>query len=292
MNNDVSFRRKTLDILEKYNFKFKKSLGQNFLTEPTIVRKIIDTAKISQDTGVIEIGPGIGALTQEIAKKAGKVVGIEIDQRLIPILEETLSDFSNVKIINADVLKVSLEEIIAKELQKFKEIKIIANLPYYVTSPIIIKILKERLKFESITIMVQKEVAERIAAVPGGKDYGSLTLFVEYFAVSKIAFHLPNSVFIPRPKVDSAILHLELRDNPPYYIKDEDFLFKLIRASFMHRRKTLFNNLLNNLINKNKKAELEDILNRAHIDPKRRAETLSLKDFIELSNLLIKIYNF
>lgn len=273
-------------ILEKHGFTFKKSLGQNFLIDSNILDKIVNKAGIDKQTGVIEIGPGIGALTQHLAKNAGKVVAVEIDKRLIPILDDTLSDYENVKIINKDVLKTSIKDIIADELTDYSKIKVVANLPYYVTSPIIIKLLQEGTNIDSITVMLQKEVAERISAKPGGKDYGSLTLLIEYYADANILFNVPNTVFVPRPNVDSTIIQLKLHEEPPIVVNDEEFLFRVIRASFAQRRKTLYNNLINNLLGKESKESLDEILVDLSIDPKRRAETLNIKEFGDLSNSL------
>lgn len=287
MTLNISNKSQTQQILSKYGFKFKKSLGQNFLIEPKILDKIVDTAEIDLKTGVVEIGPGIGALTQKLAERAGKVVAIEIDQRLIPILDETLTGLSNIKVICGDVLMMSLKTIIKEELSDFEKVKVVANLPYYVTSPILMKILEEKIKvLDSITVMIQKEVAERISAKPGGKDYGSLTIAVEYYANARISFHVPNTVFIPKPNVESAILNLNIRDTPPVEARDEKFLFELIKASFAQRRKTLLNNLINNLYSKEQKEQIEEILLASGVDPKRRAETLTLKEFADLSNIL------
>lgn len=285
LKQDISNKSQTQNIIRKHGFTFKKSLGQNFLIEPTILDKIVRSAGIDQDTGVIEIGPGIGALTQKLAEKAGKVVAIEIDQRLIPILGDTLSDYSNVKVIHGDVLKISVAEIIEQELATFKSIKVVANLPYYITSPIIIKLLEEKLSLDKITIMIQKEVAERISASPGGKEYGSLTVAIEYYAEAEISFTVPKTVFVPQPNVDSAILNLTIRKQPPYEVEDEERLFKVIRASFAQRRKTLYNNMIN-LVGKENKETLLAIFNKTGIEPSRRAETLSLLEFVELSNNL------
>lgn len=285
LKQDISNKSQTQNIIKKHGFTFKKSLGQNFLIEPTILDKIVRSAGIDQDTGVIEIGPGIGALTQKLAEKAGKVVAIEIDQRLIPILGDTLSDYSNVKVIHGDVLKISVAEIIEQELATFKSIKVVANLPYYITSPIILKLLEEKLNLDKITIMIQKEVAERISASPGGKDYGSLTVAIEYYAEAEISFTVPKTVFVPQPNVDSAILNLTIRKQSPYEVEDEERLFKVIRASFAQRRKTLYNNMIN-LVGKENKEILLAIFNKTGIEPSRRAETLSLLEFVELSNNL------
>ncbi len=291
MTLNISNKSNTMDILKKYGLTLKKSLGQNFIIEPKILDKIIKKAEIDKDTGVLEIGPGIGSLTQKLAEQAGKVVAIEIDKRLIPILEDTLSNTDNTKIIHGDVLKISLEEIIEKELNTFSTIKVVANLPYYVTSPIIIKLLEDKLPLDTITIMVQKEVAERISAKPGGKEYGSLTVFVEYFAEAKISFHVPSTVFIPKPNVDSAVLNLKIKQDYPIHTDDEQLLFKVIRTSFMHRRKTIFNNL-KILFEKEQKEELLNILDTVKINPQRRAESISLKEYINLSQELKSLLTF
>lgn len=286
---NISNKNETLHILKKYGFQFKKSLGQNFLIEQNILDKIVKVAEIDSNTGVIEIGPGIGALTQKLAQRAGKVVSVEIDQRLLPILNETMSEYNNAEIIHGDVLKISLKEVIENNLSDFKKIKLVANLPYYVTTPIIMSILEDKLEIDSITIMVQREVAERISATPGGKEYGSLTLMVNYFAEASIAFYVPSTVFIPKPNVDSAVLQLKIRKEPPMYVDNEDLLFKMIKASFAQRRKTINNNLLNNLVGKENKGMLNDLFRTLNIDSNRRAETFSLEEFVNLSNSLHKI---
>ncbi|OEG00283.1 16S rRNA (adenine(1518)-N(6)/adenine(1519)-N(6))-dimethyltransferase [Vulcanibacillus modesticaldus] len=291
MEKNISNKTMTQSVIKKYNFAFKKSLGQNFLVDPNILDKIADSADINDSTGVIEIGPGIGALTQKLAERAGKVVAIEIDQRLIPILNETLAEYQNIKVINADVLKTSIDSIIKNELSGFSSIKVVANLPYYVTSPILIKILTEKTKVDSITVMIQKEVAERITAKPGGKDYGSLTVLVNYYAEANIIFSVPSTVFIPKPNVDSAVIQLKVRKNPPIKIVDEEFFFKVVRVAFQHRRKTLFNNLIHGLIEKGKKQQLEQLFSEINIDPKRRAETFNLDEFAILTNYLEKLLN-
>lgn len=286
MKDNISNITETIRIIKENNFALKKSLGQNFLVDSNILDKIISYADIDSDTGVIEIGPGIGALTQKLAQKAGRVVAIEIDKLLIPILEDTLSDYNNIKIINSDVLKTSLSKLISEEFSGLSKIKIVANLPYYITSPIIIKLLTDELDIDSITILVQKEVAERISANPGGKAYGSLTILINYYANVKLAFYVSKNVFIPKPKVDSAVLQLQIYKEPIIKIDNEDLFFKVIRASFKHRRKTLFNNLSFNLFDKDKKEELNEILLESKIDGIRRAETLSIEEFAHLTNII------
>ncbi|MFV9511741.1 16S rRNA (adenine(1518)-N(6)/adenine(1519)-N(6))-dimethyltransferase RsmA [Tepidibacillus sp. LV47] len=288
---EISTPTKTMEILKKYGFHFKKSLGQNFLIEPTILDKIVRIAAIDESVGVIEIGPGIGALTQKLAEKAGKVVAIEIDQRLIPILQETLSTYGNIKLIHGDVLKLSLKELILHQLKGFQTIKVVANLPYYITTPIIMSLLEEKLHIDSITVMIQKEVAERIQAKPGSKDYGTLTLAVHYYAEAKIIFYVPKTVFVPNPNVDSAIIQLKIRKHPPVQVEDEEFFFRVIKASFANRRKTILNNLIHNLIGKGQKEQLKIFLRSIDIDPNRRAETLDIKEYAKLSNLLAKKLN-
>lgn len=289
MSPTISNRNQTQQILKKYGFSFKKSLGQNFIIEPSILEKIVEKAEINQQTGVIEIGPGIGSLTQQLAGKAGKVVAVEIDQRLIPILKETLSDYENIEIIHGDVLQTDLSDIIEKYLKDYGTLKIVANLPYYVTTPIIIKLLEERLPIDSITIMIQKEVAERINANPGTKDYGSLTLAIQYYAEAKIMFHVPGTVFIPKPNVDSTVIQLKIRNSPPVQVQDEKYLFQVIRSSFAQRRKTIYNNLIHNLIGKENKDQLDQLFSKHALDPKRRAETFTLEEFAVLSENLKKI---
>jgi len=286
LKDNISNITETIRIIKQNNLTLKKSLGQNFLVDSNILDKIINCSDIDRDTGVIEIGPGIGALTQKLAQKAGKVVAIEIDQSLIPILKDTLSDYKNIKIINNDVLKVSLADIISEEMKGLSKVQIVANLPYYITSPIIIKLLTDELNIDSITILVQKEVAERISAKPGGKAYGSLTILINYFAEVKLAFYVSKNVFIPKPKVDSAVLYLQIHKEPIIEIDNEDLFFKLIRTSFMHRRKTLYNNLAFNFFDKDEKKELNEILIECKIDGIRRAETLSIEEFANLANLI------
>lgn len=282
--NNISNKTLTNQILHQNNFVPKKSLGQNFLIDSNILDKIVDTAAIDKNTGVIEIGPGLGALTQKLASNAGKVIAIEIDRQLIPILQENLLAYPNVKIINMDVLKISIPELISTELGNFSSVKVVANLPYYITSPIIIKLLTENSSIDSITILIQKEVAERINAKPGGKDYGSLTILIKYYAEAELVFNVSNNVFIPKPKVDSAVLQLKIRREPPVKIINQEFFFEVIRSCFRHRRKTLFNNLINNLLDKEESNELKEILIKNNIDGKRRAETLSIDEFAMLAN--------
>jgi len=289
MERHISTPTKTVEILKKYDFHFKKSLGQNFLIEPNILDNIVYAAGIEPSIGVVEVGPGIGALTQKLAEKAGKVLAIEIDQRLIPILNDTLSRYDNIEIIHGDVLKLSIAELLEKHLADFSEVKLVANLPYYITTPIIMTLLEQNLKLASITVMIQKEVAERIQAKPGTKDYGSLTLAIQYYAEAKVVLQVPKTAFMPKPNVDSAIIQLTLRKQAPVQVDDEQFFFRLIKASFAQRRKTIMNNLIHNLLCKEKKDQIFTILESVEIDPSRRAETLTIQDYANLSNLLVKI---
>jgi 16S rRNA (adenine1518-N6/adenine1519-N6)-dimethyltransferase len=289
MNKDIATPIRTKEILQKYGFSFKKSLGQNFLIDPNILHRIADHAEITSQTGVIEIGPGIGALTEQLAKRAKKVVAFEIDQRLLPILDDTLSPYKNVKVIHQDVLKADVAAVINEEFHDCQEIKVVANLPYYVTTPIIMKLLEEKLPLNSIVVMLQKEVADRMAAAPSTKDYGSLSIAVQFYTEPKTVMTVPKTVFVPQPNVDSAVIRLVLRDAPSVSVQDEAFFFKVIKASFAQRRKTLQNNLFHNLLNeKAGKEKIEQALEKAEIDGKRRGETLSLQEFAHLSNHLYK----
>ncbi len=286
MTKEIASLQRTREMLEKHGFSFKKSLGQNFLIDGNILDKIVQTANISQRTGVIEIGPGFGALTEKLAQSADKVVAFEIDDRLIPILNETLTSYSNVTVIHSDILKINLSSIIEKHFQQNQEIMIVANLPYYVTTPIIMKLLEDQLPIRGIVCMVQKEVAERMSAEPNSKEYGSLSIAVQYFAQAETSFLVPNTVFIPKPNVESAVIKLMLHEEKPVHVIDESLLFTVIRAAFAQRRKTIANNLANNLSFPISKQELQTILSQVGIDPRRRGETLSLEEFASLSNAI------
>lgn len=291
MHKDIATPKRTKEILDKYGFSFKKSLGQNFLIDTNILRNIVEYGEVSEKTAAIEIGPGIGALTEQIAKRAGKVFAFEIDQRLLPILEDTLSPYDNVTVIHKDILKADVTELIGEELKAYEEVRVIANLPYYVTTPIIMKLLQEGLPLKSITVMLQKEVAERMAAKPGTKEYGSLSIAVQYFTQAETVMIVPKTVFVPQPNVDSAVIRLVVREEPPVRVKDEDFFFEVVRASFGQRRKTILNNLQSNLPDgKAKKQEIEAALTTTSIDPKRRGETLSIEEFGALSDELFPLF--
>nr|WP_242585558.1 16S rRNA (adenine(1518)-N(6)/adenine(1519)-N(6))-dimethyltransferase RsmA [Enterococcus sp. DIV0242_7C1] len=275
--------------MKQHGFSFKKSLGQNFLTEPNILRKIVETAGIDRQTNVIEVGPGIGALTEQLAKNAAQVLTFEIDDRLIPVLEDTLSPYSNVTVVHKDVLKADL---ITTTKDVFKEelpIKVVANLPYYITTPIMMHFLESDLEVSEMIVMMQKEVADRISAKPSTKAYGSLSIAVQYFMEASIAFIVPKTVFIPQPNVDSAIIKLTKRDKPAVDVTNEKEFFKLTKASFQLRRKTLWNNLTHSYgKDETTKELLTKSLTEAEIDPSRRGETLSLEEFARLSNQLEK----
>jgi 16S rRNA (adenine1518-N6/adenine1519-N6)-dimethyltransferase len=290
MIKDIATPVRTKAILEKYGFSFKKSLGQNFLIEPNILSRIVDHADVTNKTGVIEIGPGIGALTEQLARRAKKVVAFEIDQRLLPILNETLAPYPNVSIIHQDVLEADLKGAVNEYFSDCEEIMVVANLPYYVTTPIIMKLLEDQLPLKGIVVMLQKEVADRISAKPSTKEYGSLSIAVQYYTDAKTVMTVPKTVFVPQPNVDSAIIRLLVRDNPIVKLENESFFFKIVRASFAQRRKTLLNNLVHFLPNgKELKPVIEETLSEVNIDGKRRGESLSIEEFAKLSDALDKV---
>ena len=268
---------KTAELVKKYNFKFSKSLGQNFLIDDSVPRDIVNGAEVDENDLVIEIGPGVGTLTAQLLKRAKKVVAIELDNDLIPILQQEIGDNPKFTLIHNDALKVDFNEIIGEE----KSVKLVANLPYYVTTPIIVKLLKEDYKFKSLTIMIQKEVAERMNAEPGNKDYGALSLLVQYYCNTSIVRRVPPQCFIPRPKVDSIVIRLERLEEPKVKVENEKLFFDIIRSSFNMRRKTLWNGVKSLGLDKEK---LEIAFENANIDPKRRGETLSIEEFAYLSD--------
>lgn len=272
----------TQELVKKYNFKFSKSLGQNFLIDESVLTDIVEGAEVNSEDLVIEIGPGVGSLTAKLLCKAKKVVSIELDNDLIPILETELGGESNFTLIHNDALKVDFNEIIGEE----KSVKLVANLPYYVTTPIIARLLKEDYKFKSLTIMIQKEVAERIDAEPNCKEYGALSLMVQYYCNTKIIRRVSPSCFIPRPKVDSIVIRLDKLSQPRVNVKDEKLMFDIIRNSFNMRRKTLWNGVKFLGISKE---SLENAFEKAGIDPKRRGETLTLEEFARLSDEICNI---
>ena len=277
----------TKAVLERHGFTFKKSFGQNFLTDTNILQKIVDTAEIDDQVNVIEIGPGIGALTEFLAERAAEVMAFEIDHRLVPILADTLRDFDNVTVVNEDILKVDL----AQHIQNFKNpdlpIKVVANLPYYITTPILMHLIESGIPFSEFVVMMQKEVADRISAKPNTKAYGSLSIAVQYYMTAKVAFIVPRTVFVPAPNVDSAILKMVRRPEPAVAVEDEKFFFKVSKASFTHRRKTLWNNLT---VCFGKTEEVKDkltkALDQAGLSPSVRGEALGLEEFASLADAL------
>ena len=277
----------TKAVLERHGFTFKKSFGQNFLTDTNILQKIVDTAEIDDQVNVIEIGPGIGALTEFLAERAAEVMAFEIDHRLVPILADTLRDFDNVTVVNEDILKVDL----AQHIQNFKNpdlpIKVVANLPYYITTPILMHLIESGIPFSEFVVMMQKEVADRISAQPNTKAYGSLSIAVQYYMTAKVAFIVPRTVFVPAPNVDSAILKMVRRPEPAVEVEDESFFFKISKASFTHRRKTLWNNLTGYFGKTEEvKDKLTKALDQAGLSPSVRGEALSLAEFASLADAL------
>ena len=277
----------TKAVLERHGFTFKKSFGQNFLTDTNILQKIVDTAEIDDQVNVIEIGPGIGALTEFLAERAAEVMAFEIDHRLVPILADTLRDFDNVTVVNEDILKVDL----AQHIQNFKNpdlpIKVVANLPYYITTPILMHLIESGIPFSEFVVLMQKEVAERISAQPNTKAYGSLSIAVQYYMTAKVAFIVPRTVFVPAPNVDSAILKMVRRPEPAVAVEDESFFFKVSKASFTHRRKTLWNNLTGYFGKTEEvKDKLTKALDQAGLSPSVRGEALSLAEFVSLADAL------
>ncbi|HKM34291.1 MAG TPA: 16S rRNA (adenine(1518)-N(6)/adenine(1519)-N(6))-dimethyltransferase RsmA [Lachnospiraceae bacterium] len=277
----------TIAVLQKYQVNIQKKYGQNFLVDTHVLEKIIDAAEITKDDCVVEIGPGIGTMTQYLAERAGAVVAVEIDKNLIPILQETLSEYENVTIINEDILKVDLNRIVQEQNQG-KPVKVVANLPYYITTPIIMGLFENQVPLQSITIMVQKEVADRMQVGPGTKDYGALSLAVQYYAKPEIVAIVPPNCFIPRPGVSSAVIRLSRYLKPPVEVTDEKMMFSLIRASFNQRRKTLANSLGNAQNLSVSREQVVSVLNEMGLSPTIRGEVLTLKQFAELTNLLIK----
>ena len=275
----------TIEVLQKYNFVFQKKFGQNFLIDTHVLDKIIAAAAITKDDFVLEIGPGIGTMTQYLACAARKVVAVEIDKALIPILEDTLSDYDNARVINNDVLKVDIAKL-AEEENGGKPIKVVANLPYYITTPIIMGLFENHVPIKSITVMVQKEVADRMQVGPGTKDYGALSLAVQYYAKPYIVANVPPNCFMPRPKVGSAVIRLERYEEPPVKVKDEKLMFRIIRASFNQRRKTLANGLKNSAELDYTKEEIESAIEALGRGASIRGEALTLEEFAKLADFL------
>ena len=276
----------TIAVLQKYNFTFQKKYGQNFLIDSHVLEKIMDAAEIGKDDCVVEIGPGIGTMTQYLAERAGEVVAVEIDKNLIPILTETLADYKNVSIINEDILKVDLNRIV-EEKNGGRPVKIVANLPYYITTPIIMGLFESHVPIDSITVMVQKEVADRMQVGPGTKDYGALSLAVQYYAKPEIVAIVPPNCFIPRPNVASAVIRLTCHEKKPVEVKDEKGMFALIRASFNQRRKTLANSLSNAQNLSFTREQVTEALESMQLSPTIRGEALTLEQFAALADILL-----
>lgn len=287
--NDIATPTRTKQLLDQYGFKFKKSLGQNFLIDTNVIRNIIDAAGIDKTSGVIEIGPGMGSLTEQLAKHAKHVLAFEIDQRLIPILGETLSPYDNVTVINEDILKADVASAIESHLHDCDEIFVVANLPYYITTPILMGLLEKHLNINSYVVMMQKEVGERLSAAPSTKAYGSLSIAVQYYTDVKRIMVVPKGVFMPPPNVDSLVVKLTTLESPRVDVEDETLFFKLTRGAFVQRRKTILNNYMS-LIQDSKehKARIVEWLEGSGVVPSRRGESLDLNDYAQLSNNMKK----
>jgi len=279
---DYTLADATRDAMKKFDIRASKKYGQNFLIDPGVLGKIVEVSAIDKDSMVLEIGPGLGTMTKQLCERAGKVLAIEIDKDLIKALSINMSGYDNFKLINDDVLRLDLKSLLKEYFGDIKA-RVVANLPYYITSPIIMKLLEEGLNLSSITIMVQKEVAQRIAAAPGGKDYGVLSLSVQYYAIPEIAAIVPAEAFMPMPGVDSAVVNLKIRQEAPVALKDEALFFRVIKAAFAQRRKTLLNALYGSGLNL-EKSQVEGLLSSCGIDARRRGETLSINEFAALSN--------
>ena len=287
MNEKLSDPKKTIEVIQKYQFAFQKRFGQNFLIDAHVLEKIVSAAGITKDDCVLEIGPGIGTMTQYLAESAGQVIAVEIDTNLLPILADTLKDYSNVKVINQDILKVDINELV-KEYNNGRPIKVVANLPYYITTPIIMGLFESNVPIDNITVMVQKEVADRMQVGPGSKDYGALSLAVQYYASPYIVANVPPNCFIPRPNVGSAVIRLTRYQEPPVQVKDPKLMFKLIRASFNQRRKTLQNGLNNSPEISFSKEEITKAIESLGVSPSVRGEALSLEQFAQLAKYFVQ----
>ena len=275
--------KNTIEVLQKYDFVFQKRFGQNFLIDPKVLERIIEAADITKEDSILEIGPGIGTMTQYLAEYGKKVISVEIDKTLIPILQDTLKDWDNVTILNQDILKVDIRAL-SLQYNDGKPFKVVANLPYYITTPILMELFENHSPVQSVTIMVQKEVADRMQARPGTKDYGALSLAVQYYAETKIVANVPQNCFMPRPKVDSCVIHLTCHQNPSVSVKDEKLLFKLIRASFNQRRKTLANGIKNFSGFSYKREEILEALEACGLSENVRGEALYLEDFARIAD--------
>ena len=282
---NLGIPKNTIEIIQKYNFAFQKKFGQNFMIDTHVLEKIISAAGVTKDDMVLEIGPGIGTMTQYLAEHAKRVVAVEIDSNLIPILEETLAGYDNITVINDDILKVDINAL-AQEYNGGRPIKVVANLPYYITTPIIMGLFESNVPIDNITVMVQKEVADRMQVGPGSKDYGALSLAVQYYAEPYIVANVPPNCFIPRPGVGSAVIRLTRHQEPPVDVKDAKLMFRLIRASFNQRRKTLLNGLANSPELSFSKEQITSAIEKMGLPASVRGETLTLEQFAHLSNLL------
>lgn len=276
-------------IMKKYNIRANKSLGQNFLISEQVVNEIVESSKIDKEDLVIEIGPGLGTLTKYLLEKAGKVIGIELDKKMVEILQDRFKLYNNFELYQQDVLKIDLKHLIKKEKENtnIKKVKIVANLPYYITTPIIMKLLEEKLDLESITVMIQKEVADRLIAIPGEKETGAITYAVYYYAIAEAILEVPKESFIPEPEVTSKVIKLNIRKEPPIEVQDKELMFKIIKSAFMQRRKTLINALNNAKIFQNKE-EGNRILESLKLDESVRAEKLTLENFADITNRILK----
>lgn len=276
-------------IMKKYNIRANKSLGQNFLINEQVVNEIVESSKIDKEDLVIEIGPGLGTLTKYLLEKAGKVIGIELDKKMVEILQDRFKLYNNFELYQQDVLKIDLKHLIKKEKENtnIKKVKIVANLPYYITTPIIMKLLEEKLDLESITVMIQKEVADRLIAIPGEKETGAITYAVYYYAIAEAILEVPKESFIPEPEVTSKVIKLNIRKEPPIEVQDKELMFKIIKSAFMQRRKTLINALNNAKIFQNKE-EGNQILESLKLDESVRAEKLTLENFADITNKILK----
>ncbi|MFD3244916.1 16S rRNA (adenine(1518)-N(6)/adenine(1519)-N(6))-dimethyltransferase RsmA [Staphylococcus simulans] len=290
MKKDIATPTRTRALLDKYQFDFKKSLGQNFLIDVNIIHKIIEASNIDETTGVIEVGPGMGSLTEQLAKHAKKVVAFEIDQRLIPVLDDTLSDYDNVTVINEDILKANVVEAVQTHFSDCDKIMVVANLPYYITTPILLNLMSQSLPIDGYVVMMQKEVGERLNAAVGTKAYGSLSIVAQYYTETSKVLTVPKTVFMPPPNVDSIVVKLMKRTEPIVSVDDEDRFFKMTKAAFSQRRKTIVNNYQSLFFDGKKlKDKIKTWLDESGIDPRRRGETLSIKEF---ANLYTNLKNF
>ncbi|MFZ5642773.1 MAG: 16S rRNA (adenine(1518)-N(6)/adenine(1519)-N(6))-dimethyltransferase RsmA [Bacillota bacterium] len=288
--SDLSAPSAVKSLMEKYGFRCRKSLGQNFLADANIVNKIVSSALLEKDDVVVEIGPGLGVITRAAAERSRAVVSLELDRALLPILEETLQEYKNINIVQGDAMEASFDNLVETCTGHRGQYKLIANLPYYITTPVIMRLLLNSFNISVLVIMVQQEVAERLAAPPGGKEYGSLSVAVQYFTESQYLFKVPRTVFIPKPDVDSAVVRLVKRPKPPVEVSDEDLFFKVVRGSFGQRRKTLLNSLDSAFTNISRE-RIKYILQETGIDPRRRGETLSIKEFAVIAEALYREVN-